>query len=96
MNLNNFESVILNLKEDLSKALNWFRVNHMAANPVKLQVMFLGMGEQPKFTLEITEITIPLTDKVTIDSQSKFDDPIKLSVRQQTENSVHSHVWLIS
>ena len=68
----------------------------MAANPGKLQVMFLGMGEQPKFTLEINEITIPLTDKVTIDSQSKFDDPIKHSVRPQTENSVHSHVWLIS
>ena len=54
----------------------------MAANPGKFQVMFLGMKEQPKLTLEITDITIPLTDKVkllevTIDSQFKFDDLIK-------------------
>ena len=44
--------------------------------------MFLGMREQPKLTLEINDITIPLTDKVTllgvtIDSQLKFDDHMK-------------------
>ena len=54
----------------------------MAANPGKFQAMFLGMREQPKLTLEINNITIPLTDRVkllgvTIDSQLKFDDHIK-------------------
>ena len=81
-NGNNVESVILSLEEDLSKTLNCFRVYHMAANPGKFQVMFLGMRKQPRLTLEITDITIPLIDKVkllgvTIDSQSKFDDHIK-------------------
>ena len=81
-NGNNIESVILSLEEDLSRTLNWFRTNHMAANPGKFQVMFLGMREQPKLTLEINNITIPLTDRVkllgvTIDSQLKFDDHIK-------------------
>ena len=70
-NGNNVESVILSLEEHLSRPLNWFRVNHMAANPGKFQVMILGMREQPKLTLEINDIT------VTIDSQLKFDDHIK-------------------
>ena len=53
----------------------------MAANLGKFQVMFLWMREQPKLTLEINDITIPLTDRVkllgvTIDSQLKFDDHI--------------------
>ena len=54
----------------------------MAANHGKFQVMFLGMREQLKLTLEINDITIPLSDNVkllgfTIDSQLKFDDHIK-------------------
>ena len=81
-NGNNVESVILSLEEHLSRPLNWFRVNHMAANPGKFQVMILGMREQPKLALKINDITVPLTDKVkllgvTIDSQLKFDDHIK-------------------
>ena len=53
----------------------------MATNPGKFQVMFLGMREQLKFTLEINDVTIPLTNKVrllgvTIDSQLKSDDHI--------------------
>ena len=40
---NNIESVILSLEKDLSNTLNWFRVNPMAPNPGKFQVMFLGM-----------------------------------------------------
>ena len=47
------ESVILSLEEDLSSTLNWFRVNHMAAYPGTFQ---------PKLTLEINDITIPLID----------------------------------
>ena len=35
----------------------------MVANPGKFQVMFLGMREQSKFTLEINDITILLMDK---------------------------------
>ena len=80
---NNIENVILSLEEDLSNTLNWFRVNHIATNPGKFQVIFLGMREQPKLILEINDTTMPLTDKVkllgvTIDSQLlKFDNHIK-------------------
>ena len=80
-NGNNAESVILSLEEDLSRTLNWFRVNHMAANPGRFQVMFLGMREPPKLILEINDTPIPLTDKakllgVTIGHQLKFGDHI--------------------
>ena len=81
-NGNIVESVILNLEEDLSRNLNWFRVNHMTANPGKFQVMFLVIRDQPKLALKINDITIPLTGKVkllgvTIDSQLKLDGHIK-------------------
>ena len=73
----------------------------MAANPGKLQVMFLGMREQPKLTLEFNDITIPLTDKakllrVSIDSKLKFDDHIKTLCQTENRKLVRSHVWLIS
>ena len=76
------EDVVLNLEEDLSNTLDWFRDYHMAANPGKFQVMFLGLREKTKFILEINDQIIPLTDKVkllgvTIDSQLKFDDHVK-------------------
>ena len=34
------EDVVVNLEEDLSSTLDWFKDNHMAANPGKFQVMF--------------------------------------------------------
>ena len=81
-NGNNIKNVILSFEEDLSNTLNWFRVNHMVANPGKFQVIFLGLREQPKLILKINDTKIHLTDKVkllgvTIDSQLKFDDHIK-------------------
>ena len=39
-NGNNVESVILSFEEDLSRTQNWFRVNHMAANPSKFRLCF--------------------------------------------------------
>ena len=91
-NGNNIECVILSLEEDLSNPLNWFRVNHMAANPCKFQVMFLGIRKQPNLTLEINDAIIPLMDKVklleiTTDSQMKFTDHI---VKGCFFNSMHS------
>ena len=72
----------IRFEEDLSGTLDWFRDNHMTANPEKFQVMFSGLKEEPKFFLEINDKTIHLTDKVkllgvTIDSKLKFDDHVK-------------------
>ena len=76
------EEVVVNLEEDLSNTLDWFKDNHMAANPGKFQVMFSGLKEKPTLILEINDKVIPLTDTVellgvTIDSQLKFDDHVK-------------------
>ena len=64
--------------------------------------MFIGMREQPKFTLENNDITIPLMDKVklpgvTIDSKLKFDDHIKAlyeTKNKKTKTSARFYVWL--
>ena len=56
---NNIESVIRSFEEDLSNTLNWFRVNHIAANPSTFQVMLLGIGKNPKLTVEIHCIATP-------------------------------------
>ena len=58
------EDVVLNLEEDLSNTLDWFRDNHIAANPGKFQVMFLGLREKPKFILEIMTKSSPLQIKL--------------------------------
>ena len=76
------ESVVSNLEEDLVKSLNWFRYNHMAANPGKFQFMFLGMKEQPKLILETNDKIIILSNKfkllgVIIDAQLKFEEHTK-------------------
>ena len=60
------EEVVVNLEEDLSNTLDWFKDNHMAANPGKFKVMFLGLKEKPTFILEINDKVIPLTDKVKL------------------------------
>ena len=58
------ESVILILEEDLSSALNWFRYNHMAANPEKFQIMFVKVKVKPKFILEINQKSFPIRAKL--------------------------------
>ena len=72
----------LSLKEDLSNTLNLFRVNHIVANPCKFQVVFLGVREQPKRTLENNDITFSLMDQVkllevAIGSQLKIGNHVK-------------------
>ena len=73
----------------------------MAANPVEVQVLYLGMREQPKLILEIDDITIPFTDKVkllgvTSDSQLRFDDHMKTLFQTANRKSILFHVWLIT
>ena len=92
------ESVTSNLKEDLSNTLDWFRCDHMAANPCKFQVMFLEMKEQPKLILEINDEKTTLGNKVEllgviIDSQLKFEEHTKaLCPKANRKESAFSRV----
>ena len=93
--------MILGLEEDLSSTLNWSRVNHMAASPGKVRVMFLGMRVQLKLTLEINDVAIPDMGKgkllgVTIASKLKFDDHIEALFQTTNRNVSLFHVWLIT
>ena len=38
----NLEKVTTNIENDTRKAMNWYRMNEMAANPEKFQLIFLG------------------------------------------------------
>ena len=40
----NLEAVISILQKEAVNVLHWFKINSMAANPGKFQVMFLGNG----------------------------------------------------
>lgn len=35
-----------NLEKDIMNILYWFKINHMAVNPAKFQIMFLGTNER--------------------------------------------------
>ena len=76
------DEVIATLKHDINIVLKWFESNHLAANPSKFQLMFLGVSfsELPEFTVQ--GITLqPLNEVkllgVTIDHKLKFDSHIK-------------------
>ena len=74
--------VILNqLQNDAKELIQWCKVNEMAVNPEKFQVLFVGCGDNP-ILLDINGITIPssLSVKllgVTIDNQLNFSHHIK-------------------
>ena len=47
------DNVVLSLEEKLRKALYWFEINHLSANPEKFQLMFLGTKTKSNFALNI-------------------------------------------
>ena len=76
------DEVIATLKHDIDVVLKWFESNHLAANPSKFQLMFLGVpsSELPEFIVQ--GITLqPLNEVkllgVTIDHKLKFDSHIR-------------------
>ena len=47
------DTVIGKLDDDLQKFLDWFKENGMCANPVKIQMMFLGLRINNSLCLQI-------------------------------------------
>jgi hypothetical protein len=65
------------LKTDVYDILYWFKINQMAANPSKFQVMFLGTKRQYIENFIINDISIPVAASIkllgiTIDRELKF------------------------
>ena len=71
-------SVLDNLELDLNICLKWFRINQLAVNPEKFQLIFLGVNN-PNIALIIAKQIIKCSDCVKllgIDDKLKFDKHI--------------------
>ena len=71
------DAVLTNLEIDLNKCLNWFRLNQLAVNPKKFQLMFLGVTN-PNISLIINDQIIKCSEYVKllgvfIDSKLTFN-----------------------
>ena len=88
------ESVATRLGDDISRALDWFRV----ANPQKFQVIFLGLKQNQVFLLEIGNRIVEATRSVkllgiTVDDELRFDKHVKTLCQKVCKKSVHSQGW---
>ena len=62
----NLEKVTTNIENDTRKAMNWYKLNEMAANPEKLQLIFFGLKEHHEFSIEINGDIIKMSDTVKL------------------------------
>ena len=51
-------AVISALKKGSENALKWLKINYMAANPAKFQIMFLGMPEEREMIIDISGVAL--------------------------------------
>ena len=51
-------AVISALKKGSENALKWLKINFMAANPAKFQIMFLGMPEEKEIIIDISGVAL--------------------------------------
>ena len=51
-------AVISALKKGSENALKWLKINYMAANPAKFQIMFLGMPEEREIIIDISGVAL--------------------------------------
>ena len=74
---NNLDLVFTNLNSDLSKVVDWFKINSLKANREKFQFMVLGANKNDCFNLNMAGKVIPSSSEVkllgiTIDYELKF------------------------
>ena len=60
------DEIVSRLENDLSALIKWFFENGMAANPVKFQMMFLGLKEQNTLRLNINDSKVLTTNRVKL------------------------------
>ena len=84
-----FENVVQKLLSDVPIIIDWFRSYEMVVNPDKIQVMFLGCGDQT-FTINIGNYCITSKKSVkllgvTIDQNLTFNDHINDMCRRANQ-----------
>ena len=71
------------LEKDITRAIKWYNINSMVANPANFQMMFLGKGTEQQISIEANGTLIESTEKVkllgiTIDKKLSFSEHISL------------------
>ena len=59
-------AVISALKKGSENALKWLKINYMAANPSKFQIMFLGMPEDREIIIDISGVALKSSPAVKL------------------------------
>ena len=54
------------LQEETRNVLNWFKINSLAANPAKFQVMFLGVANMDEINFSVGDIILVATNSVKL------------------------------
>ena len=54
------------LKKGSENALEWLKINSIAANPVKFQIMFLGMPENSEIIIDISFVALKSSPAVKL------------------------------
>ena len=60
------ENFISDLKTDLIRVMEWFKINSLRANPGKFQFMVLGNKDKRSFNIHINNVQIKNSNKVTL------------------------------
>ena len=90
--------VLASLELDVVITLDWHETDFMVANPSKFKIIFLGLHQTHKLSLEINDQIIPSSDTVKslgmdIDSKLKFDSHVKtMCVKANKKVSAFSRV----
>ena len=78
------ETILKNLKHDMTNALRWFKVNSLKANPNKFQFMIPGKNTRQAIILNINSIKISELLGLKIDNQQTFNYHINMLSRRAT------------
>ena len=62
----NIENFISDLKTDLVRVMEWFKINSLKANPGKFQFMVLGSKDERSFNIHINNVQIKNSNEVTL------------------------------
>ena len=89
----NIENVVSDLKIDLVRVMEWFKINSLQANPGKFQLMVLGNKDEISFNIHVNNVKIKNSNEVTllrikIDKNLTFKKHISELFRRASFNSV--------
>ena len=55
-----------NIENDLKGAINWYRINEIAANPENFQLLFTGLKDDIKIFIDKNRVAVQMTNKLNL------------------------------